>query len=151
MFVRDFVEIERDYAATVRASTGAGGPSLRHHASAAESRVRQLLKDFNLGSANGASGRIEVSGWLTSASSSRAHVTWSMPHGKEGPSVDGEIELAPIGPARTQLSVSAQYKVAPSWRGDPGLLRRLAERAAHEFLEDVQTELVARLDPLSSE
>ena len=54
------------------------------------------------------------------------------------------------GSARTQLSLSAQHKVRPAWQGDPGRLRRLAERVAHEFLEAVQAELNTRLGPPTS-
>lgn len=63
------------------------------------------------------------------------------------PSLDADLEVAPLGPERTQLSISARY--VPPFRGigralDRALLSRVAEATVKDFVDHVAA---AVMDP----
>jgi hypothetical protein len=61
------------------------------------------------------------------------------------PSVDGELELRPVGAQSTELAITAQYRCRESLRelGDSVFLRRVAESVVRSFLDS----LVESLEP----
>jgi hypothetical protein len=68
-------------------------------------------------------------------------LTWK-PARAEGlfPSLEADIEVAPVGPARTQLSISARYTPPMGLVGravDRTLLHRVAEATVRDFIERV--------------
>lgn len=61
------------------------------------------------------------------------------------PSLEADLELAPIGPDRTQVSISARYRPPLGGLGralDRALLHRVAEATIKDFLERVGARLV---------
>jgi hypothetical protein len=65
------------------------------------------------------------------------------------PSLDADLEVAAMGPNRTQLSVSARYRPPGGVVGralDRALLHRVAEATVKDFLDRVGETLKARAD-----
>jgi hypothetical protein len=63
------------------------------------------------------------------------------------PALDADLEVASLGPSRTQLSISARYKppMGPLGRAlDRALLHRVAEATAKDFLDRVGEALLTR-------
>ncbi len=63
------------------------------------------------------------------------------------PSLEADIEVAALGPNRTQLSISARYKPPLGAVGraiDRALLHRVAEATVKDFLDRVGDALLAR-------
>lgn len=63
------------------------------------------------------------------------------------PALDADLEVASLGPSRTQLSISARYKppMGPFGRAlDRALLHRVAEATAKDFLDRVGEALQTR-------
>jgi hypothetical protein len=61
------------------------------------------------------------------------------------PSLDADLEVAPLGPERTQLAMSARY--VPPFRAigralDRALLSRVAEATVKDFLDHVGAALM---------
>jgi len=71
------------------------------------------------------------------------------------PRLDADLELAPLGPSITQLSVSARYEPPLAGLGrilDRTLLHRVAEAVIRDFTERVAQTLRERLaEPVPSE
>jgi hypothetical protein len=68
-------------------------------------------------------------------------ITWEAT-GPDGlmPALEGDLEVAPLGPSRTQLSISARYSppMGPVGRAlDRALLHRVAEATVKDFLDRV--------------
>jgi hypothetical protein len=68
-------------------------------------------------------------------------MTWEAT-GPEGllPTLEGDLEVASLGPNRTQLSISAMYTPPMGAFGralDRGLLHRVAEATVKDFLDRV--------------
>jgi hypothetical protein len=64
------------------------------------------------------------------------------------PSLDGDIELAPLGPARSQLAMTARYTPPFGVVGemaDRALLHRVAEATVRDFVERIAEGLRGRL------
>jgi hypothetical protein len=61
------------------------------------------------------------------------------------PSVDGELELRPVGAQSTELAITAQYRCREALRelADSVFLRRVAESVVRSFLDS----LVQSLEP----
>jgi hypothetical protein len=64
------------------------------------------------------------------------------------PSLEGTVEVAPLGEDRAQLAISANYRPPLSWLGavaDRALLRRVAEATIKDFLDRVAFGVEAQL------
>jgi hypothetical protein len=66
-------------------------------------------------------------------------------HPKLFPSLDADLEVAPLGPERTQLAISARY--VPPFRAfgralDRAVLSRIAEATVKDFLDQVALTLM---------
>ncbi len=67
------------------------------------------------------------------------------------PALEADIEVAALGPNRTQLSMSARYRPPMGTVGrilDRTLLHRVAEATVKDFLDRVGEGLSARIDAL---
>jgi hypothetical protein len=74
------------------------------------------------------------------------HLRWWTEHDRSvTPSVDGELELRPVGAQVTELAITAQYRCRESLRelADSAFLRRVAESVVRGFLDS----LVQSLEP----
>ena len=63
------------------------------------------------------------------------------------PAMDADLEVAPLGPSRTQLSISARYRPPMGVVGralDRALLHRVAEATVKDFLDRVGEALQVR-------
>ncbi len=63
------------------------------------------------------------------------------------PALDADLEVAPLGPSRTQLSISARYRPPMGAVGralDRALLHRVAEATVKDFLDRVGDALRTR-------
>lgn len=66
------------------------------------------------------------------------------------PALDADVEVASLGPNRTQLSISARYRppMGPLGRAlDRALLHRVAEATAKDFLDRVGEAIRLRMTP----
>ena len=75
-------------------------------------------------------------------------MTWE-PAGGGGllPTLDADLEVGPLGPARTQLAISARYRppLGPLGRAaDRVLLHRVAEATVKDFLDRVGGAILAQ-------
>jgi len=74
------------------------------------------------------------------------HLRWWTDHDRSlTPSLDGELELRPLGAQATELAITAQYRCRESLLelSDTVFLRRMAESVVRSFLDS----LVQSLEP----
>jgi hypothetical protein len=67
------------------------------------------------------------------------------------PQLDGDVEVAALGPRRTQLSISARYRPPMGVAGrmlDRALLHRVAEATIKDFLDRVGEHVGVRRAPI---
>ena len=65
------------------------------------------------------------------------------------PSLEGDIEVSPLGPTSCQLALSARYSPPLGWAGglaDRALMRRIAEATVKDFVDRVALGVAAALD-----
>jgi hypothetical protein len=117
---------------------------------AAEANGDELLAEVGFPAAGGrVSKQVEVR--LGSPISIRSvtflPLTWrATGPGRLFPSLDADIEVAPLGPSRTQVALSGRYKPPLGWVGlalDRALLHRVAEATVKDFVEKAGEEIVA--------
>jgi hypothetical protein len=76
-------------------------------------------------------------------------LTWSASGpGHLLPSLDADLEVAPLGESRSQLSISARYEPPLGGLGrtlDRALLHRVAEATIRDFLEQASASITTRL------
>lgn len=139
MFVRDFIEVPRPFEEVA--------PWLVRDASWLDPIVHDALKRANAPDQGVASdGSATRDGPPTAVHCVRGpvhvrtdslvvSVRWDTnPPGGVLPVLDGDLEVAPLGQSRSQVSLSAQCQ--PSGRTDPAL-QRVAEIAVRTFLEQL--------------
>lgn len=151
MFARYYVELARSYEsveATLLDGPSAWIPGLLQ---AAEARGHRLLAEVGLGSEGRRIDKkveIEVGAPRGTGSVMALPITWRATGAQWlFPRLDGDIELAALGSARTQLSISARYQPPLGVVGrvlDRALLHRVAEATLKDFLEGVAEHLTAR-------
>jgi hypothetical protein len=77
-------------------------------------------------------------------------IAWKAKHGVGPvPQLDADIEIATLGPTRTQLSMSARYRPPLGMIGralDKALMHRVAEATVKDFLDRVGERLALRSD-----
>ncbi|HEV8652865.1 MAG TPA: hypothetical protein VG276_26625 [Actinomycetes bacterium] len=78
-------------------------------------------------------------------------MTWkAVKGGSLFPTLDADIEVGPLGPERTQLSINGRYQPPLGRLGraaDRVLLHRVAEATVKDFLDRVTEAVQARTDP----
>lgn len=65
------------------------------------------------------------------------------------PSLQGDLEVSPLGDDRAQLAISASYRPPLGWLGaltDRALMRRVAEATIKDFLDHVASGIEANLE-----
>jgi len=81
-------------------------------------------------------------------------MTWEpVKGGSLFPTLDADIEVGPLGPQRTQLSINGRYQPPLGRLGravDRALLHRVAEATVKDFLDRVAETVQARIDPTES-
>jgi hypothetical protein len=77
-------------------------------------------------------------------------LTWEAT-GRDGrlPALEGDLEVAPVGPKRTQLSISARY-TPPLGAFGRGLDRALLHRVAEATVKDLLDRIAAAISKLDS-
>jgi hypothetical protein len=148
MFVRYFVEIPAPYIDVEAALLDAPERWIPGLARAAGNRGEQLLTDAGFGSAEHRLEReVEISIRKPMRFPSRTvlPMSWT-PTSSERllPTLDVDLEVAPLGPNRTQLAISAHYRPpfgAVGRAPDRALMRRVAEATVKDFLDRVAAQL----------
>jgi len=148
MFARYFVELPIEPEAVERALTEAPLASLRRLASEANHRGDALLADVGFGA------RVRVARQVTVELGIPVHASgktvlplrWTAT-GPSGlfPSLEADLEVAPLAPERTQLAISARYVPPLGPLGhvvDRAFLYRVAEATLKDFLDRVGEALV---------
>ena len=151
MFARYFVELTAAPAAVEAALLQAPAAWMSGLAAEADDRGRRLLADVGAGRAPH---RIEKRVLITVGPPVRMPSRTVMPLTWEAtgpgtlfPRMDADLELAPLGPGRTQLAISATYQPPLGPLGqmiDRILLHRLAEATVKDFLDRVGSTLEHR-------
>jgi hypothetical protein len=142
MFARYFVELAAAPAAVETALLRAPAAWMSGLAAEADDRGRRLLVDVGAGRAPT---RIEKRVVVTAGAPVRMSGRTIVPLAWEAtgpgtlfPRLDADLELASLGPERTQLAISATYLPPLGPLGklvDKALLHRLAEATVKDFLD----------------
>jgi hypothetical protein len=151
MFVRCFLELDAPYEAVDAALTSDGKDWLPGLASSAEEGGERRMAEVGFGK----SVRVGQSVVVTVGEPARMPfktlqpIAWKPAHAEALlPAMDAEIEVAPMGSARTQLALTAQYTPPFGLVGrvaDRALLHRVAEATVKDFLDGVAARLEERL------
>jgi len=148
MFVRYFLEIPLAFERVERALLEAPEAWLPGVAQRAEDRSVRLLAEVGFGEAFRIDKQVEISLGepLRRGSKTILPMSWRVT-GPESlfPRLEADIELAPLGPGRTQLAISARYTPPLGALGraiDRALLHRVAEATIKDFLDRTCESLV---------
>lgn len=144
MFIRYFLDLPMPFEEVEEALLASPETWVPNLARDAEDRGEALLIEVGFGS-----DRIRVDKHvevqlgvpLRIASKTMLPMTWT-PTGAHGlfPALEADIEVAALGPNRTQLSISARYRPPMGLVGravDKALLHRVAEATVKDFLDGV--------------
>ena len=153
MFVRYYVDIPLPFKrveSLLLESPERWVPGL---AADAQARADNLMAEVGFGSNGHRVGKrvvIELHEPIRFPSRTLIPMSW-VPTGPEGlfPGLEADIEIAALGPHRTQLSISARYKPPMGVVGqvaDRALLHRVAEATIKDFL-DRAAESISQLAP----
>ncbi|HET8525588.1 MAG TPA: hypothetical protein VFM81_03025 [Actinomycetota bacterium] len=117
----------------------------------AEDRGRALLTEVGFSMETHRIDReveIELGTPYVSGSATRMPLTWrATSKGRLFPRLEADIELAGLGPDRSQLSMDARYRPPLALVGralDRALLHRVAEATIKDFVDRVAERIVAR-------
>lgn len=95
--------------------------------------------------------RIEIGQPYVIPSKTMLPITWrATAAGRIFPQLEADIEIAPLGAERTQLSISARYRPPLGAVGrvlDKALLHRVAEATVKDFLDHVGERIQLRVSP----
>jgi len=151
MFLRYFVELDLPFDVAERALLNAPEDWIPGIAAGARVRGERLLSDVGFGSALRIEKLVlvELSPAIQVETKLLLPLKWR-PTGDKGllPALEGDIELAPLGPTRTQLAMTARYTPPFGLLGrvaDRGLLHRVAEATVKDFVDRVGEALQGRL------
>ncbi len=155
MFIRYFLDLPMPFETLESALVAEPEAWLPGLARDAESRGERLLAEvgFAVDDAHRLDKRVEIEFGDPHRIPMKTilPMTWSAT-GVEGlfPSLDADLEVASLGPSRTQLSISARYKPPMGALGralDRALLHRVAEATAKDFLDRVGEAIQMRVVP----
>ncbi len=144
MFLRSYVELNLPIADVEEALLHTPAEWIPGLASSAEERGDQLLGEVGFpvsGRQVGKQVEIELGAPVRTPGRTWLPITWRAT-GPRGifPTLEGELEVAALGPHLTQLGLSARYKPPFGLVGeslDRALLHRVAEATIHDFVERV--------------
>jgi hypothetical protein len=156
MFLRYFVELPLPSSEVERVLLGSPEHWLPHMAEDADAAGRTLLAEVGFGSTGMRVEKgvhIEVGHPVTLGAKTLLPIRWSAT-GPEGlfPSMDADIEVASLGPNRTQLSLSGRYRPPLGKLGeavDRAVLHRVAEAVVKDFLDRVAERVLAATSPIT--
>jgi hypothetical protein len=142
MFVRYFLEIDVPFDLVEHALLRSPKEWIPGMAAEAEARGELLLAEVGFGRSAyrlGKSVEIELGEGTRFPSKTVLPMSWR-PAGGESllPSLDSDIEVAALGPNRTQMSISARYRPPLGVVGrviDRALLHRVAEATLKDFID----------------
>jgi hypothetical protein len=144
MFVRYFVEIDMPYIGVEAALIDGPERWMPGLARTAGDRGEQLLVEVGFGSHEHRLEReVEISFGtpMRFPSQTVLPMSWRPTSGERLlPALEADLEVAPLGPHRTQLAISARYRPPLGAVGralDRALLRRVAEATVKDFLDRV--------------
>ena len=148
MFARYFVELPIEPQLVERALTDAPANWLLGLASEANHRGDTLLADVGFGARVRVARQValELGAPVHTAGKTVLPLRWT-PTGASGlfPALEADLEVAPLGPNRTQLAMSARYvpPLGPIGQAiDRAVLYRVAEATLKDFLDRVGDALV---------
>jgi hypothetical protein len=151
MFLRYFLELDAPVDVVERALLRAPESWIPGLATGASSQVQRLLVEVGFGEAHRAEKLVilEIGEPIHVASKVILPLRWK-PAGESGllPTLDADIELAPLGPAKSQLAMMARYTPPFGLLGemaDRALLHRVAEATIKDFVERIAEGLRPRL------
>lgn len=155
MFIRYFLDLPVPFESLEAALVSEPETWLPGLARDAESRGERLLAEvgFAVDDAHRLDKRVEIGFGEPHRIPTKTilPMTWHAT-GVEGlfPSLEADLEVASLGPNRTQLSISARYRPPMGALGralDRALLHRVAEATAKDFLDRVGEAVQLRVVP----
>ncbi|MDQ6710315.1 MAG: hypothetical protein M3Z11_07125 [Candidatus Dormibacteraeota bacterium] len=152
MFIRYYLELSHPRAAVEAALVGMPESLIPRIAVVADDRGQHLLADVGFAiDGHRISKHVEITVGAPIARTGRSWtpITWRAT-GPAGlfPLLDGELELASLGPQLTQLSLSARYQPPLGSVGrtvDRALMSRIAEATIKDFVDRLAGALVAAM------
>ena|SRR5437763_11842249 len=151
MFVRYFVELDLAFDVAEGALLGAPEDWIPGLAVGASSQGQRLLAEVGFGDGTRVEKLVlvELARPIRLESKILLPMRWE-PAGDRGlfPTMDGDIELAPLGASRTQLAMTARYTPPFGMLGamaDRALLHRVAEATVRDLVERIARGLQGRL------
>lgn len=143
MFIRYYLELSLPFADAERAMLADPTAWVSGLAVEAEDRGERLLAEvgFDLGEGRRVDRQVEIEVGEPVALPSKTvlPLSWAAATAESAfPRLDADIELAPLGPSRSQLSISARYRPPFGVVGralDRALLHRVAEATIKDFLD----------------
>jgi hypothetical protein len=144
MFVRYFVEIESSRDAVERLMTAAPETWLPVLASQADANGQRLLAEVGFGHEFriARTVKLDIRAPIRSPAMTLIPLGWhSVGSASLFPEMEADLEIAPLGPRRCQLSINGRYR--PPMRSvgrvlDRALLSRVAEATVKDFLDRVR-------------
>jgi hypothetical protein len=157
MFVRYYVELAFPLGALEEAIERAPVSWMPIVAHEAESRGADLLTEIGSGGEQAKVNKaveVEVGSPRKAASRTILPMTWKASgSARLFPKLEADLELAPLGPSRTQLAISARYRPpmgAVARAVDRGALHVVAEATIKDFLDRVADRLTTSLAAAST-
>ena len=153
MFIRYFLDLEDPYERVEAALLSDPGTWIPGVARAADDVGEQLLSDVGFAVTGGhrVDKRVEISFGqpVRAFGQARLPMSWSATGpARLFPSFEADLEIAALGPARTQISISGRYRPPIGVVGrvfDRALLHRVAEATVKDFLDRVGETVSARV------
>lgn len=150
MFLRTYVELDLPFERAEAALLGEPEAWVPRLLVDAEGRGHELLAEVGFAVEDRRIDReveIQLGAPYRSGSATRVPLTWkATSKGRLFPQLEADLEVAALGPARSQLSMDARYRPPLALVGralDRALLHRVAEATVRDFLDQVAERIVA--------
>ena len=153
MFIKYFLDLEDPYDRVEAALLSDPGTWIPGVARAADDAGEQLLSDvgFAVTNEHRVDKRVEISFGqpVRTFAQARLPMSWNATGpARLFPSFEADLEIAALGPTRTQISISGRYRPPMGAVGrvfDRALLHRVAEATVKDFLDRVGETVSARV------
>ena len=153
MFARYFIELPFPTSVVEQALVGDPAMPLGAIAQRANQRGDELLADVGIGARHRVERTVEVRSGsaIHAATKTVVPFSWQAVGPARGlfPTLDADLEIAPLGPGSTQLSISARYAPPLGVVGrmlDRAVLHRVAEATIKDFLDQVGVAVAAAVE-----
>jgi hypothetical protein len=149
MFARYFVELQLPFERVRDALTRSPEEWLPGIARRADDTSQVLLTEVGFGARERIDRTVAIRFGQPIAMPTKTILPMHWEDGSAGglfPSMDADLEVAPIGPSRTQLAISARYRPPLGALGrviDRAVLHRVAEATLKDFVDGVAAALTA--------